>query len=365
MSGIMKDLVCLIMAGGTGTRFWPRSRNSKPKQYLDILGKESLLQSTIDRFSAITDYKNIYIVSSKAQEVILAAQANMIPQKNLIYEPVGKNTLPCIGLSAMLAEKDNPNGIMVVSPADHLIKDHSAFSETVVTAVNVADERNGIVTIGISPTHPATGYGYIKAGKMLPGSRAIRQYEVESFVEKPDIARAVEYLARQNYFWNSGMFVFKISVIMNAIEKYAPELYKSLRKIQSETGKPTFSKVFDSVYRQVDSISIDYGIMEHAENVFLVEGKFDWNDLGSWESVYQVSEGDVNGNVESGPGEGVFINARNSFVHTDEGLVALIGLDDIIVVRDKNAVLVCRRNQSQDVKKVVEWLKVNNKNLLL
>lgn len=356
-------MYCLIMAGGSGTRFWPRSRVAKPKQYLNIIGNESLLQSTVKRFSTFTDTENIYIVSNKSQAEVLEAQTPMLPKQNLIYEPVGKNTLPCIGLAAMFAEKENPNGIMVVAPSDHLINNNDLFKQTVLAAAKIAEERDGIVTIGITPTHPATGYGYVQTANEINGDNKIRQFKVERFVEKPNELKASEYLRQGGFYWNSGLFIFKISVFLDAVKAFAPELYGDLRKIQADLGNPSFDQTLDTTYRAVQSISVDYGIMEHAKNIYLVEGNFDWNDLGSWESVYQVDEKDENGNVNSG--EAIFLESKNSYVFTDNGIVTVIGIDDVVVVRDGNAVLVCKRNKTEDIKKIVDQLKSENNNHFL
>ncbi len=355
----MENLFCLIMAGGSGTRFWPRSRAAKPKQYLNIVGDESLLQSTIKRFSTFTDPQNIYIVSSKSQAEVLEAQTPELPAQNLIYEPVGKNTLPCIGLTAMFAEKEDPGGIMVVSPSDHLVEDNDLFRDTVLAASKIADERDGIVTIGITPSYPATGYGYVKTAENITAGEKISQYKVERFVEKPDRETAEKYLDEGRFFWNSGLFVFKVRVFLEAVEQFAPALYKDLRKIQQDMGNPSFPQTLDSVYRAVENISVDYGIMEHAQNIYLVEGNFGWNDLGSWESVYEVEEKDKNGNA--GQGEVYLHDTRNSYVYVQNEMVALIGLDDVVVVRDGNATLVCKRENAQDVKKIVERLKSENR----
>ena len=356
----MDNLLCLIMAGGSGTRFWPRSRSLKPKQYLDIAGEVSLLQSTLKRVEAVTAPGNCYIVSSRHQAEILEEQATSIPVENLIYEPSGKNTLPCIGLSAILTRKKHPDAIMIVSPSDHLITDTAKFRESVMAAVKIADEKDGIVTIGINPTYPATGYGYVKTGSVISGEGEIRQFKVDRFVEKPDEATASGYLEAGGYFWNSGMFIFKISVFLDAVQQFAPELYAGLLKIESATGSSAFNDTLEATYSGFESISVDYGIMEHARNIFLVEGNFGWNDLGSWESVYQVSDKDSGGNATSGTKEALFIDSKNSLVHTDAGLVAVIGLDDVIVVRDGNAVLVCRRDAAENVKQAVDSLKQNN-----
>ena len=359
----MEKIYTLIMAGGSGTRFWPRSRVAKPKQYLNMFGEESLLQSTLERFKTFTDPDNIYIVSSQNQAEALESQANELPKENLIYEPVGKNTLPCIGLAAMFAEKDNPDGIMVVSPADHLINEHGLFRDTIQAAAKIADEKDGIVTIGITPNYPATGYGYVKTAENITGDEKIKQFKVERFVEKPDIENAKTYLDQGGYFWNSGLFIFKVSVFLDAVKEFAPDLFDHLRRIQSDIGNPSFPQTLDTIYRAVESISVDYGIMEHAKNIYLVEGNFDWNDLGSWESVYLEEEKDGNGNAANG--EAIFLDSSNSYIYSEDEIVALVGLDDVVVVRDGNATLVCKRDKVQDVKKIVEQLKSENKSKFL
>ena len=359
----MEKIYTLIMAGGSGTRFWPRSKVAKPKQYLNLFGNESLLQSTIKRFETFTEDSNIYIVSSKTQAKVLEEQTPMLPKENLIYEPVGKNTLPCIGLAAMFAEKENPDGVMVVSPSDHLIKDEELFRDTVLAGAKIAQEKDGIVTIGITPTYPATGYGYVKTGEHVTGNNKIGQYRVERFIEKPDEETAKKYLQQGGFFWNSGLFIFKISVFLEAVKEFAPDLYADLRKIQADMGSPSFEQTLDTIYRAVESISVDYGIMEHAKNIYLVEGNFDWNDLGSWESVYLTDKKDENGNAVSG--EAILSDTKNSYVYSDSGLVAVVGLDDIVVVQDGNTTLVCKRDKTEDVKKIVEKLKSGNKNTFL
>nr|WP_319265869.1 mannose-1-phosphate guanylyltransferase [uncultured Draconibacterium sp.] len=355
----MKDLYTLIMAGGSGTRFWPRSKTVKPKQYLNIFGDKSLLQDTIERFATFTKQENIYIVSSATQAKVLEEQTPMLPKENLIYEPIGRNTLPCIGLAAMYAERENPDGVMVVSPSDHLITNNTLFESTVLAAAKIANERDGIVTLGITPTYPATGYGYVQTTEDITGNEKIKQFKVERFVEKPDEVTATNYLKQGGFYWNSGLFVFKVSVFLKAVEEFAPELYADLRKIQADFGNPSYPETLDTIYRAVESISVDYGIMEHAKNIFLVEGNFDWNDLGSWESVYQTDKKDENGNA--GMGEAIFLDSKNSYVSTDDGLVAVVGLDDVIVVRDGNTTLVCKRDNAEDIKKIVEELKAKNK----
>jgi mannose-1-phosphate guanylyltransferase len=359
----MKDLYTLIMAGGSGTRFWPRSKVAKPKQYLNIFGDESLLQDTINRFATFTENENIYIVSSKTQAGVLEEQTPMLPKENLIYEPVGRNTLPCIGLAAMFAEKENADGIMVVSPSDHLIENNELFKDTVLAAAKIADEKDGIVTIGITPTYPATGYGYVQTAENITNSEKIKQFKVERFVEKPNEETASNYLKEGGFYWNSGLFVFKISVFLDAVKQFAPELYSDLRKIQADLGNESYEQTLDTIYRAVESISVDYGIMEHAKNIYLVEGNFDWNDLGSWESVYQTDKKDENGNA--GSGESMFLDTKNSYVYSEKGLVAVVGMEDVIVVQDGDTTLVCKRENAEDIKNIVDQLKADNKNQYL
>lgn len=359
----MNNIYTIIMAGGSGTRFWPRSKAAKPKQYLNITGDESLLQSTINRFLNIGSPENIYVVSGKSQATILESQTNILPKENLIYEPVGKNTLPCIGLAAMFVQKVNPDGIMVVSPSDHLIRNNKLFKETVLAASNLAVKYKSIVTIGIKPSYAATGYGYIQTEKEIETNNRIKQYKVKQFVEKPDESTADKYLKKGGYYWNSGMFVFKVSVFLEAVKKIAPHIYTGLTKIQSEIGTPEYDKTLDAVYQTFENISMDYGIMEHAKNIYMVEGNFEWNDLGSWESVYLTDKKDNNGNSVSG--EAIVLDSENSYVYSDEGIIALIGLKDVIVVKDGNTFLVCKRENAEDVKKIVDKLKEDNKNQYL
>lgn len=351
------------MAGGSGTRFWPRSRTEKPKQYLNLFGNKSLLEATIQRFGNFLETDNIYIVSGKSQSRVLEEQASMIPSENLIYEPVGRNTLPCIGLAAMIAETHQPDGIMVVSPSDHLIQDDELFRDTIMAGVDIAREKDGIVTIGITPNYPATGYGYVQVDHELNDAGAIRKFKVKKFVEKPDAEKATAYLKQGGFYWNSGMFIFRISVFLKAVKELVPDLYNDLKKIQADLGNPSYNNTLDTIYRAVEGISVDYGIMEHAQNIYLVEGNFQWNDLGSWESVYQFSDKDDHGNARSG--EAILHDTSNSYVYTDEGFVGVIGLDDVIVVREGNAVLVCKRDKAEEVKAIVEQLKKDGNNQFL
>lgn len=348
----MSNKYCLIMAGGSGTRFWPKSRKAKPKQYLTMFGNESLIQATISRFAPFIPESNTYIVSNKGQQTVLEEQTARLPKENLIYEPVGKNTLPAIGLAALFIAQKDPEGLMIVSPADHLIKNDELFQACIGSAAKIAEEKDGIVTIGITPNAPATGYGYIEIANEIIIGQTIKSFAVNRFVEKPNLETAKSYIASGKFFWNAGIFVFRISVFIEALKKYAPGLHADLLKIAEAIGAANYEEVLDKIYNQVDSISIDYGIMEKADNVFLVQGDFVWNDLGSWEEVYKYDpQKDENQNTSSG--EAIFVNSRNSYVSAPNSLVAVVGLDDVIVVQEGDTILVCKRSQSEDIKTVV------------
>lgn len=351
----MKNLYCIIMAGGSGTRFWPRSRKAKPKQFLTIFGNESLLQSTINRFARFIREDSIYIVSNRGQKEVLEEQTARLPKKNLIYEPIGRNTLPAIGLAALYIAKNDPEGIMVVSPADHLIKNDELFQQSVTTAVQIADEKNGIVTIGITPNAPATGYGYIEIADEIKTGQTIRSFEVNRFVEKPKQETAIQYLSSGKFFWNAGIFVFKVSVFLKAVERHAPLIYTHFMKIAQTMDTPEYENTLSELYPQMESISIDYGIMEKAGNVFLVQGDFVWNDLGSWEQVYQFGEKDKAQNASAG--EVIFQDTKNSYAWASDGLLAVVGMDDVIVVKENNMVLVCNRTHAESMKQIVDELK--------
>lgn len=347
----MSQNYCLIMAGGSGTRFWPRSRVKKPKQYLNIFGDQSLIQETVHRFSLFLPEDKIYVVSAKSQQEVLEEQVGQLPKENLIYEPVGKNTLPAIGLAAMILAEKDPDGILIVSPSDHLIHNDQLFKDTIESAALVAAQTDGIVTIGITPTFPATGYGYVQTAGEINLGQKIRSYAVRQFVEKPIAEVASGYLQQGGFYWNSGIFVFKVSAFLKSVEEFAPELYHALKKIGTYLGTEQFEAKLDKIYRTVTSISIDYGILEKAKNVFLVQGDFVWNDLGSWEEVYKY--GDKDENLNSTFGKTVLKDTKNSYVYAQSCLVAVVGMEDVIVVQDGDTILVCKRDQAENIKQVV------------
>ncbi|MDO9615355.1 MAG: mannose-1-phosphate guanylyltransferase [Bacteroidota bacterium] len=347
----MSKNYCLIMAGGSGTRFWPRSRVAKPKQYLSLFGDQSLIQESVQRFANFIPEDCIYVVSAKSQKEVLESQTTNLPKQNMIYEPVGKNTLPAIGLAVLFIAEKDPEGILIVSPSDHLIQNDELFRQTIESAVLIADKKDGIVTIGIRPKVPATGYGYVQTAGEIQIGQAIKSFAVNKFVEKPNVEVATDYLKDGGFFWNSGIFIFKVSVFLESVQKYAPELYADLMRIKEHIGTDTYEEAVDRIYNELKSISIDYGILEKASNVFLVQGDFVWNDLGSWEEVYKYDKKDENQNAQVG--EVVFLDSKNSYIYAPNSLVAVVGLDDVIVVQEGDTILVCKRDRAEDIKAVV------------
>lgn len=343
------------MAGGSGTRFWPKSRESRAKQFLPILGKKTLIQQTVDRFAGIIGRENLYIVAKKEQESLFEKYAVRIPKSNFIYEPQGKDTAPCIGLAAMTLHKMDPDSVMIVTPSDHLIREMPKFKKSILAAGQLAREENAFVTLGIVPDRPATGYGYIQIGARVGSFCGVEAFEVKTFAEKPNLEMAKVFLKSGDFFWNSGIFVFKTVVLLKAFEEFLPDLYDGLCEIRDALDTPGYEEALKRVYQQTRSISMDFGVMEKAKNVLCVRGSFEWSDLGSWEQVYKLSDKDIQGNVVVG--NAVLIDTRNALVSNDGGVVALLGLENVVVVQEGNVTLVCRMDRTEDVKKVVDRLK--------
>ena len=348
-------MYCVIMAGGSGTRFWPRSRENRSKQFLAILGDQTLIQNTIKRCRDLVEVNNIFIVAKKSQKKLIETHLSSVPVENLIYEPDGKNTAPCIGLAALFVQKKDRDGIMVITPADHLIRKVVRFHKTIRYAVELAKIRSCLVTVGIYPTHPATGFGYIQIDSEVENKEDIKSYRIKTFAEKPNLETARRFLESGDFYWNSGIFIFKASVYLKMVEEFLPEVYDGLMEIKKSIGKSNYEEVLYRVYRQIRSISIDYGIMEKTKNVCMVEGDFLWSDLGSWEQVFKLSSKDNNGNrIE---GNAVLIDTKNSYIYSDKGVIAVIGLEDVVIVNDGGATLICNRERAEDVKSIVNQLK--------
>jgi len=355
----------VIMAGGGGTRFWPLSRATAPKQFLNITGEDSMINDTIKRIKDVIPTENILIVTNKAQEKILNEVIQEdIPKENVLVEPVGRNTAACIAYAAIVIKKRYGDSVMAVFPSDHYIKNVDEFQRVLRSACSIAENTEKLVTMGIEPTYPSTGYGYIKYDKdrSLPAGNKTA-YEAVEFVEKPSVPKAKKYLESGNYLWNSGMFVWKSSVILNNFRRFLPRLYRNIEKIEPFLGTPEEGKAVEDIYPILPSISIDYGVMERSDEVVVIPGDFGWNDVGCWDSLGSVFPPDENGNITKG--DFVDIETRNSIIYSNSRFVAAVGLENMIVVETSDALLVCSKEKAQDVKKVVEYLnKVGREELL-
>ncbi|MBC8526544.1 MAG: mannose-1-phosphate guanylyltransferase [Candidatus Cloacimonetes bacterium] len=348
-------MIALIMAGGIGTRFWPLSTKNKPKQFLNILGNRSMIQQTVDRISSQTDYKNIYVVTNYEQKELVKEHLPQLPAENIIAEPVGRNTAACIGLGAiLLSDKYTADETMLVLPADHYIGKPEKFLEIVSFASRFAKESKNLITFGIKPTFPATGYGYIESEeKITDGKFPI--YTVKRFKEKPDLETAKAFVSSGYFFWNSGMFLWRIDAILDAIQKYMPALFLNLTKIKELLKNKRCSKIKE-IYQNLESIPIDIGIMEKAENATVIPIDIDWNDIGSWQAVYDLMPKDENGNCFTG--NIINHNSKNNYILSEnkKKTIALAGVENLIIVDTKEALLICKKEKSQDVKKIVEIL---------
>lgn len=345
----------VIMAGGVGSRFWPRSRERKPKQLLSIFGEQSLIQNTVRRLNGLIEPENIFIVTNTLHRDEIISQLPELDANKVIAEPVGRNTAPCIMLASKIIESLDPDSVCLVLPADHLIKEEENFRQTLKMAAEYAYKSNALVTIGIAPNRPETGYGYIQ---IEPKETEERVYKVKSFAEKPNYATAVRFLNDGGFYWNSGMFIWKNSVILDEIKKHLPEMYSAFENLKGKLNSDEFNTSLADVYNAVRGISIDYGVMEKATSVYVVKSNFIWSDVGSWEEVYQLSDKNGSGNVSEG---NVYIDSTlDSYIYSPEKFTAVIGAENLLVINTKDSLLICRRDKAQDVKKVVEYLKENN-----
>ena len=353
----MLEIYGVIMAGGGGTRFWPLSRRRTPKQLLNLSGKDIMVNEAADRLAQVAAYRNLYIVTNCEQaEEMKRVTAGRIRADHILSEPAARNTAACIGYAAMKIVHDRGDGILVVTPSDAYIRDTQAFAAVLERAVDAA--RGGaLVTVGITPTFPATGYGYIRCAKgegALPG---------EQFIEKPPREKAEEYLASGRYFWNSGMFIWKASVILQRIEALLPELYGRLQTIAASFGREDEARVTAQVYPTLPSVSVDKGILERTDGILVVPGEFGWNDVGSWDMLGALHPCDENGNIAVG--DTIAVDTENTVLYAGGRLVAAVGVSDLVVVETPDAVLVCHRSAAQDVKKIVDRLKEAGREELL
>lgn len=347
----------LIMAGGRGERFWPRSRKNLPKQFLSLTGDgRTMIQLTVERILPLVDMEDIYIATNKDYRHLVMEQLPDIPKENILCEPVGRNTAPCIGLGAVHIAHKYEDAVMLVLPSDHLIKYNSMFVSTLQDACEIAESGTNLVTIGITPDYPETGYGYIKFDPKHCEGRA---FAVDRFVEKPTLAVAKEYLETEEYLWNSGMFVWKVSSILGNLEHFMKDTYRGLLRIQQAIGTAEEEAVLEKEFYGFESESVDYGIMEKAQNIYTLPGTFGWDDVGSWLAVERIRQSNDSGNVVSG--NIITVNTNKCIIEGSKKLIAAVGLENMIIVDTEDATLICDKNSAGDIKKVLENLKICNR----
>ncbi len=353
------EIYPIIMAGGSGTRFWPASRSKLPKQFLDIIGSKTMIEQTLDRVSPICREENTIIVGNEAHHDLLNKVSGQ-KQVVILEEPFGRNTAPCIGLAAVYMRKhgviDEP---MAVLPADHFITDEERFRGILSVGGKLAFQGS-IVTIGIVPTRPETGYGYLRRGSVQDEIDGVSVYNIKEFVEKPEQNNALKYLESGDYLWNGGIFIFTPEIILKEIEIHLPEVYEGLLKIEESMDRDDYGEILRSVYEEFPSISIDYGIMEKTGlPVLSIPGDFGWSDVGSWEALYDLrrNETDENGNLVQG--KNLLLDTKSSFVFNQSGnqIVVGLGLKDLVIVNTGDVILVADLKKSQEVKKILEEIK--------
>lgn len=357
-----KDTYAVIMAGGGGTRFWPWSREESPKQVLPVFSDRAMIWETVERIRPLIPPERILIVTARAQVAGLRREIPQVPAKNLLAEPAGKSTAPCLCLAAAHVRRQDPRGVMVVLSADHYIGERREFLRAIRAAADFARERDYLVTLGVPPAGPETGYGYIEKGKILGRIRGLPVLQAKSFREKPSLSRAKVYLQSGRYLWNSGMFVWRVDVFREAVRDLLPGLFGEMRRLENTLGTSRAKSTLEQVYECCPAVSVDYGIMEKAANVALIEARFSWSDVGSWAALGGICAADPKGNSliscrGTGKGRSLLVDSSGCVVRSEEKLIALVGMKDTVVVEAGNALLVCPRDRSQEVRRVLEELK--------
>jgi len=348
----------VIMAGGGGTRLWPLSRKERPKQLLRLFGEHSLFQTSVERLSGTFPPDRILVVTIQEQAEKLRAQTPEIPLENFLIEPMPRGTASVVGLAATLLHKRDPEAVMAILTSDHYIADLELFNKLLVRAHEVAQEGN-LITLGIEPTYPATGFGYIQRGELLGSNLGLEAFQVSRFAEKPDEATAEKMLASGDYSWNSGMFIWRVDRILSEIELHMPQLAAVLTSIGSEWDTPSWQRTIEDVWPDVNSQTIDYGIMEKASRVVVIPASgLGWNDVGSWDSLFEVLESDKNGNIVIG-GEHIGLETQRSLVYVvdKERLIVTMGVEDLIIVDTGDVLLVCKKDHAQNVRQLVDQLR--------
>lgn len=351
----------VILAGGRGTRFWPLSRKKRAKQLLALDGKQTMIQQTVARLLPLSPGKQIWVITNEDSRPEILRQLAKLKKDQIVAEPIGRNTAPAIGLAAFILQRTDPNAIIGLFPSDHVIANADRFREVLSEGIDIAGSSGNIVVLGIEPTRPETGYGYIEAGSLSAGSAR----HVRRFTEKPNAERAAEFVRSGNFYWNSGMFLWSATTLANALTEHLPKTAALLEQIAASFGSKKFAATFRRLYPQCENISIDYAVLEprsakgeQESNIFCLRADFGWNDLGSWTALHEhaaTKQPSADGNLISA--QGIFTaNASRNYVHAPGKFVAVVGVDDVVVVETEDALLITTRENSQDVGKVVKYL---------
>ena len=357
----------VILAGGRGTRFWPRSRLHTPKQLLNIVGRETMLEQTVERLLPLFSYAKLWVVTNAEQARGVLRIAPRLRAAQVLAEPVGRNTAAAIGLAAIHLGHEHGDAVMAVLPADHFIADAVRYREVVRAAIDLAARGPNLVTLGIPPTRAETGYGYIE--RMDAPEAQGGAFRVKRFTEKPDEATAKQFLASGNFFWNAGMFFWRVSTYLDCLRKFLPATHAALDRLSRDIGTRRYSGALRRIYPKLENISVDYAIMEPATrvksgaSVHVLPAEVGWSDIGSWAAVYELGAQQEGANVSAGPLYA--LDATGNYVYSPEKLVAAIGVNDLVIVETADALLICPRDRAQDVGKIVKWLEEKKKTKLL
>ncbi|MEK3911534.1 mannose-1-phosphate guanylyltransferase [Paenibacillus sp. FSL H7-0331] len=349
-------ITAVIMAGGKGERFWPKSRTNLPKQFLNISGNKSMIQQTIARLEKLIDISQIFIVTNELYAELMHVQLPTLPLENIIIEPIGRNTAPCVGLASLIIEEKFPNSTMVVLPSDHIIENEEGFIKILQTAVEVSQDDSSMVTLGIKPTYPETGYGYIESTNEMEMINDLEVYKVNKFVEKPDLNTAQGYLATESFFWNSGIFIWKTSVIRKYIQELMPDMHDILETMKKAFETSNRNDVIRAEFPKMPDQSIDYGIMEKVDNIYVIPCIFGWDDVGSWTALDRINERDENGNVIKG--NILNLDTKRCIIESNGKLIATLGIEDLIIVDTEDVTLICTKEKAQEVKLLLKELRM-------
>lgn len=355
----MKERYVVIMAGGRGERFWPQSRLARPKHLLPIVGDKPMLTQTVERLGTLVPPERVFIITNVEQAAAVREVCPMLPAENVVAEPVGRDTAAAVGLATLLVKHRNPAACFAMLPADAVVHDSEGFQRILAAAFAAAEAEDALVTVGIKPTYPATGYGYIQKDIAIGEACGEPVFRVEQFKEKPDATTAQTYIESGKFYWNAGMFFWRVPVISDCFARFTPTLWQALQAIEADLQKgDALDRLLAEHYPHLEKISVDYAIMEKAQTVRVLESAFDWDDVGEWPAVARHHPADNHGNVIRGVG--VLHNAKDNIILSENGhTIALIGVDDLIVVHTPDATLVCPKDKAQDIKALVKTLSAN------